>query len=592
MTELTAQYFEYEVNAECKKEIQSLVDSGDEAGLKTRLGGRLAFGTAGLRGPMRAGYNGMNDLVMIQTTQGLASYLVEQFGEQEVKERGVIIGFDHRKKDSLSSLTFARYCAAVFLNRGVKVYCLEGLVPTPFVPYGVTTLNCCAGLMITASHNPKADNGYKVYWGNGAQIIPPHDSGISKHIDSNLKPDIAYEASDSFVLGHALSEDVTAKIGDSYMAAISKESSNMHAGYDGLKIAYTAMHGVGGKWIERAIKDCGHNALHNVPSQFQPDAEFPTVVFPNPEEKGALDAAQAYATEQGCGLILANDPDADRLAVAEKDATTGAWKVFSGNQIGQLLGHWQIKQWQKSGKGGAAVVLTTVVSSRMLKTIAEKEGVEYADTLTGFKWIGNRALELSKEGKQVLLSYEEALGYCCGDLLCDKDGVNGAAVFATMAVHYKKTENKSIADVMEGLYSTYGRFISYNSYVFCHDSALTDQIFARIRTGGEGGKYFACSAGATITRVTDVTTGYDSGTADKKCELPTTPDSHMIMFSFDNGVSVTLRTSGTEPKIKFYTELAGGPGQSPEEIGEKLRTFVDTVVEEFLQPTVHGLAKP
>jgi phosphoglucomutase/phosphoglucomutase/phosphopentomutase len=584
----TEAYFSQEVNAECRGEIKELVDAKDEGALEERLGCRLAFGTAGLRGPMRGGYNGMNDLVMIQTTQGLASYLVEQFGEQEVKDRGVIIGYDHRKKGSLSSLTFARYCAAVFLNRGIKVYCLEGLVPTPFVPFGVMKLNCCAGLMITASHNPKADNGYKVYWSNGAQIIPPHDSGISRHIEKNLSPAIDYDASDDFVLSHERSEDVTVSISDAYMKAIAAMSSDVVRD-TGLKIAYTAMHGIGGKWIERAFSDCQHEPVLCVPSQFQPDPEFPTVVFPNPEEKGALDASMAYADEQGCHLILANDPDADRLAVAEKAGSS--WTVFSGNQIGQLLGHWQIKKWKESGAAGEAVVLTTVVSSRMLKAIAEKEGAGYADTLTGFKWIGNRALELMQEGKQVLLTYEEALGYCCGDVLCDKDGVNAAVVFACMAAYYRGKHSMSVADVMESLYDKYGRFVSYNSYVFCHDSGLTDRIFERIRTGGKAGKYFETVAGSVVTRTVDVTTGYDSGSSTGKGELPTTPGSHMVMFTFDNGVSVTLRTSGTEPKIKFYTELAGSGGQGVAAIKETLTTFVDEVVEALLQPTLHGLQR-
>ena len=584
MESIKKEVLSFDPNSETRAELEAL--EGDV--LQEVLGSRLAFGTAGLRGPMRAGYNGMNDLVILQTTQGLASYLVEQLGEKAVQERGVIIGYDHRKKGSLSSHGFARYCAAVFLARGIKVYCLEGLVPTPFVPYGVTKLNCCAGLMITASHNPKADNGYKVYWGNGAQIIPPHDSGISAHINKNLKPAIDYDVSDSFVLGHALSEDVTEKISNDYMAAISSQPSNTREQISDLKIAYTAMHGIGGKWIEMAFNKCSHEALLNVPSQFDPDAEFPTVVFPNPEEKGALDNAIAFADQNGCNLILANDPDADRLAVAERigdEEGLAGWKVFSGNQIGQLLGYWQIMQWKEGGSKGEAVVLTTVVSSRMLQAIATAEGVGYTDTLTGFKWIGNAALELQKAGKECLLSYEEALGYCCGDLLCDKDGVNAAVVFASMAKFYRRTEGKSVNAVMESLYDKYGRFVSYNSYIFCHDSALTDTIFERIRTFGD------TICGVTTKKVVDVTLGLDSAAADGKSSLPLTPDSHMIMYTFANDVNLTLRTSGTEPKIKFYSELAGAGGETVEETTRKLRSFVDEVVEELLQPTLHKLQR-
>ena len=346
--------------------------------------------------------------------------------------------------------------------------------------------------------------------------------------------------------------------------------------------------------MERAFSECNLNPLSCVTSQFDPDPDFPTVVFPNPEEKGALDAAMAYANEQGCDLILANDPDADRLAVAEKNpgGAGSGWTVFSGNQIGQLLGHWQIKKWKESGKNAAdAVVLTTVVSSRMLQAIAVKEGAGYTDTLTGFKWIGNKAIELAGQGKRVLLTYEEALGYCCGDILFDKDGIHAAVVFAAMAGYYRNQHQQSIAQVMETLYLKYGRFVSYNSYIFCHDTALTDRIFSRIRTGGDGGAYWKVVAGVQVARIVDVTTGYDSGADSGKAELPTTPESHMIMFTFANGVTITLRTSGTEPKIKYYTELAGDDGQEASAVKDRLVGFVDAAVEELLQPTLHQLQR-
>ena len=202
-------------------------------------------------------------------------------------------------------------------------------MPTPFVPFGVTKLNCVAGLMITASHNPKEDNGYKVYWANGAQIIPPHDAGISRHINMNLNPATAYDASDSFVLSHKCSQDVTNVIGNAYMQAIAARPAGIDVNDSGaMKIAYTAMHGVGGKWMEKAFAECKLRPVICVPSQFQPDPDFPTVVFPNPEEKGALDEAMAYASEHECDLIFANDPDADRLAVSEKNPKTNTWTVF------------------------------------------------------------------------------------------------------------------------------------------------------------------------------------------------------------------------------------------------------------------------
>jgi len=626
------EYIRIDPFADTRFEVSSLVEANDSKALEGLLGSRLEFGTAGLRGPMGGGYNRMNGLTIIQTTQGLAKYLEEQFGP-EAKTQGIVIGYDHRAssvancpsdiESSLSSKIFSRACAAAFIHAGYKVYLLEELVPTPFVAFGVTHLGCCCGIMITASHNPKQDNGFKVYWNNGAQIIPPHDSGISRHIDSNLIPwpmqsegeGGTYNLSDDYILNHELIENSTERVANAYYESLmTLKSSDDIAGKSALnpkdvKVAYTAMHGIGGKWIERAFNlfhkgstdGTGIIELLNVPTQFQPDPNFPTVVFPNPEEKGALDQAQAYATEQKCEFIIANDPDADRLAVAEWDNTNNKWIVFSGNNLGVLLAHWQIMEYKKKtassctdGKGKGAAVLTTVVSSRMLKAIAAAEGVTYSDTLTGFKWIGNRALEMKAEGYDVLFSYEEALGYCTGDMLCDKDGVTAACVFAEMKLYLSSLKDGSItiAQHLQNLYKQYGEFVSYNSYVFCHDKQLTTDIFSRLRQGTGNDNYWKECAGQTITSIHDITNGYDSTKKDKKSSLPATPGSEMIMFEFSNDVSVTLRTSGTEPKIKFYTEIQGKAGDTTEELNKKLVSFVEDVIEDMLQWKVFSLKRP
>ncbi len=617
--ELAREYISIDANSDTRGEIQTLLDAGDTASLEKVLSTRLEFGTAGLRGPMAAGMNRMNGLTIMQTTQGLAKYLQECFGDEEAKKQGVVIGYDHRAvantdpegaPSSLSSQTFSRQCAAAFLEAGFKVYMLEQLVPTPFVAFGVTHLQCCCGIMITASHNPKADNGFKVYWSNGAQIIPPHDTGISRHIEENLRPWPAagYDLSEQAVMGHALTEDATEKVSNAYYAALMTlqgacaKTAAVPASGSAVKIAYTAMHGVGGKWIGKAFEmyhpgstgGKGAIDLLNVPSQFEPDPEFPTVVFPNPEEKGALDQAQAFASSQDCGFIIANDPDADRLAVAEWDAANSKWKVFSGNNLGVLLAHWQIMQYKKGPANvNGAAVLTTVVSSRMLKAIAAAEGITYSDTLTGFKWIGNRALELKAQGMSVLFSYEEALGYCTGDILCDKDGVSAACVFAEMKLHLASLSTPlTVQDHLQNLYGQYGEFVSFNSYVFCHDKPLIADIFARLRKGNGVDNYWAECAGCTITSIHDITNGYDSSTANKVSALPATPGSEMIMFEFSNDVSITLRTSGTEPKIKFYTEIQGKAGDTTEQLTSKLVSFVEDVIEDMLQWKVHNLARP
>ena len=417
-------YIKWDPNIETRREIQLLLDKKDGAALKQRLGARLQFGTAGLRGPMGGGYSRMNDLVILQTSQGLIKYLLETVGEG-AKGAGLVIGYDHRKFGSLSSLNFARMCAAVFLRQGFQVYLLEDFVATPLVAFAVRKLGCCCGVMVTASHNPKRDNGFKVHWGSGSQIIPPHDAGIAAAIDANLAPwQEEYDCDN--VLSHPLAKDVTDEIADAYYAEIVKLLAVPRTSPEGAtaprpRLAYTAMHGVGRKWIQRAFRAAGLSdkeeptLLSVVPSQAEPDADFPTVIFPNPEEKGALDEAMRWASAQGCPVIIANDPDADRLAAAEL-VSPGQWRVFTGNEIGVLLGHWLIRQFKASA--GEEVnpqscfnlpalpavlcrpcqqrpaVLASVVSSRMLSRIAAAENIQYFDTLTGFKWLGNKAASL------------------------------------------------------------------------------------------------------------------------------------------------------------------------------------------------------
>ncbi len=599
-----SRYMEWEWNADCREEVEALYKNlGDDDKkwneFRKLMGSRLAFGTAGLRGPMGGGFNKMNDLVILQTSQGLANYVIDQYGYETAINKGIVIGYDHRSYKSLSSLTFARITASVFVQYGFKVYLLENFIPTPFVPFAVNFYKCALGVMVTASHNPKIDNGYKVYWGNGAQIIPPHDSGIASAIENNLAPQEKYNVTDEYIMNHSLVSNVTTETMNEYYKSIltlssrsDKNSSNT------VNIVYTAMHGVGCQWLVKAFQVFNHKAPLIVPSQADPNPNFPTVSFPNPEEKGALDEAMKYAESVNGTVIIANDPDADRLAVAEQYTIDGnkKWYVFSGNEIGVLLGYWQIKRFQANNASNKeGVVLASVVSSRMLKAIASVEGITYYDTLTGFKWLGNRSIELanSDSNKQILLSYEEALGFCVGDVIFDKDGISAASVFTEMIGSLMET-NMTIRNQLQYLYNTYGEYVSYNSYVICHDPRLTDRIFERLRTKEDGSStgYWSSCAGVDIVTIKDITNGYDSTSADKKSDLPQTPDSHMIMYEFANGCSVTLRTSGTEPKIKFYTEMAGKLNEKRAEVTARLQSFVDQLVEEMLEPTKHGLQRP
>ena len=337
---------------------------------------------------------------------------------------------------------------------------------------------------------------------------------------------------------------------------------------------------------------------------------FPLSLSPTTEEKGALDMAIATADQVGSSIIIANDPDADRLAAAEKQLD-GRWHVFSGNELGVLLAHWQVLKWKSNPfrpDGVVPAVLTTVVSSRMLKAVAAAEGIEYHETLTGFKWLGNKALELADANRAVLFSYEEALGFCVGDTVADKDGISAAVVFVEMAAALRRIHGKSLMAYLQRLYSLYGQFVSYNGYVISHQQAVTDSIFARLRTSSPGsssgapssGQYWAQAGGVAIVAVKDVTLGFDSASPTRRADLPLTPDSHMIMYTFANGCTITLRTSGTEPKIKWYTEMQthvnteqdnGGAGRSVGELTSALQAFVNEVIEEMLQPEANGLQR-
>lgn len=588
------QWVSWDVNAGTKAAVQKLLDAQDVAQLKALFDGRLEFGTAGLRAAMGPGTKMMNDLVVIQTTQGICTYLTSVFGE-EAKRMGFAIGYDHRKQGSLDSKRFAELTAAVCVAFGMKVFLYEGFVATPLVPFCIEQKGCAGGVMVTASHNPKADNGYKVYWSNGSQIIPPHDEGIAAAILNNLAPWHAYD--DSAVASlrtNPLVEDPTSELTAKYFAVMKERLcrfSEDNANTD-LKIAYTAMHGVGHAFTSRSFAAFGHKPYVETPAQLLPDPEFPTVAFPNPEEgKGALKLAMEAAEAGGARLILANDPDADRLAVAEQDPETKAWKIFTGNEIGVLLGHWELTQYLRLHPEADRTQLyfvASTVSSKMLRAVAEQEGLNFVETLTGFKWMGNKTCELRNEGKTVLFSFEEAIGFCVGDLVKDKDGVVAAAVFGELAVQLAK-ENKTVTQHLEELYERYGHFVTQNHYVKCYNPVTTNAIFARLRNGGA---YWRKCGDFEIAHIRDLTTGYDSAQPGNRAILPVSASSHMITYSFANGCVATLRTSGTEPKLKYYVELAGRVGQTRAEVTEILSKQVHQLVELMLQPTENNLERP
>ncbi|XP_061567199.1 phosphoglucomutase-2 [Cololabis saira] len=587
-------WLQYDQNPKTVSMVQELAKKGAVETLRKCFSSRMEFGTAGLRAAMGPGISCMNDLTIIQTTQGFCRYLEQSLGN--LKERGVVIGYDARAHPPSggSSKRFASLAAAVFISRGVPVHLFSDITPTPFVPFTVSHLGLCAGIMVTASHNPKQDNGYKVYWENGAQIVSPHDKGIAKAIEENLEP--WPESWDTEkALKSPLLKDPYQDIHTEYFKAIQKLCHHRDINKSSeVKIVHTSVHGVGHTFVQSAFKAFDLHPPHAVEEQKDPDPEFPTVKYPNPEEgEGVLTLSFALAEREGATVVLANDPDADRLAVAEKQES-GRWRVFSGNELGALLGWWLFSSWKQDNPDVAAVkniyMLSSTVSSKILRAIALKEGFHFEETLTGFKWMGNRARDLLDQGKTVLFAFEEAIGYMCCDSVLDKDGVSAAAIAGEM-VSYIATKNKSLSQQLTSIYGEYGYHISKNSYFICHDQVVIRSLFERLRSrGGKKDSYPTECGRFSISGVRDLTTGYDDSQPGNKAVLPTSSSSQMITFTFSNGGVATMRTSGTEPKIKYYTELCAAPGNSDvTHLKKELDDLVDAIIENFFEPEKNKL---
>ncbi|KAG7487141.1 phosphoglucomutase-2 [Solea senegalensis] len=594
LDQCVAQWLQYDKNPKTASLVQDLVKEGAVEELKKCFSSRMEFGTAGLRAAMGPGISRMNDLTIIQTTQGFCRYLEESF--KNLKERGVVIGYDARAHPPSggSSKRFASLAAAVFISRGVPVHLFSGITPTPFVPFTVSYLGLCAGIMVTASHNPKQDNGYKVYWENGAQIVSPHDKGIAKTIEENLEPwPESWNAEEA--LKSPLLKDPYQDIHMQYFKAIQNHCHHRDINKSSeVKIVHTSVHGVGHEFVQSAFKAFDLRPPFAVEEQKDPDPEFPTVKYPNPEEgEGVLTLSFALAEKEGATVVLANDPDADRLAIAEKQES-GQWRVFSGNELGALLGWWMFHCWKQQNSDADAVkdlyMLASTVSSKILRAIALKEGFHFEETLTGFKWMGNRARDLLDQGKSVLFAFEEAIGYMCSPSVLDKDGVSAAAIAGEM-ISYLATKNTSLSQKLTSVFEQYGYHISKNSYFICHDQKVICTLFERLRSyGGQKDSYPTECGRFSISAIRDLTTGYDSNQPDKKAVLPTSSSSQMITFTFSNGGVATMRTSGTEPKIKYYTELCAAPGNSDvTHLKKELDDLVDAIVEHFFEPQKNNL---
>lgn len=523
-----------------RKELESLVELGADNELQTRFSGPLVFGTAGIRGAVGAGPSRMNRAVVIRTTRGLADHLIRAYGDSDRAE--IVVGFDARP----SSRQFAEDTAGVLAAAGFEVRYFPEFAPTPLVAFAARHFAALAAVVVTASHNPPADNGYKVYANNAAQIIAPIDVQISQAI-AGVGPANQVPRLEGVFSG---STDLVTRIDDQIVDAYWSEVDACRPDPRGsdLKVVYTPLHGVGLDLLTTCFQRAGHRGLIPVPQQAEPDGTFPTVEFPNPEEEGALDLAIGLAREREADLILANDPDADRLAVVVPDG--GNWRPLTGNEIGVLLGDYLLRN--HSGEE-TPIVINSIVSSPMLGFIAAASGARHEVTLTGFKWIANAGLQLEAEGKGVFLfGYEEALGFTVGRTVRDKDGVSAAVVFTDLVAGLAEN-GLSVLDRLAELWKKAGIWTS------AQHSLVRPGIAPGVFAGAVAA--LASHPPSTIGRyqvksVTDYRSDADKRPAWLGAQS-------LIELSLGDSGRVLVRPSGTEPKLKVYVDLSAACGKSP-----------------------------
>lgn len=525
-----------------KEAIQSMMDNQDKTDLIDSFYKDLEFGTGGLRGIMGPGSNRMNRYTVGAATQGLANYLKQQFAHlDEIK---VVIGYDCRN----NSRFFAETVANIFSANGIRAFLFEDLRPTPEISFTIRHLKCQSGVIITASHNPKEYNGYKAYWDDGAQVIAPHDTNIIDEVNNISSVDaIKFDGNPELITTLGKETD------DLYLEQVKnilldQEVINRNAD---LKIVYTPIHGTGVKLIPAALKNAGFTNVINVPEQDVVDGDFPTVLSPNPEEPAAMEMALAKARETDADIVMASDPDADRLGIAIKNPQ-GEFFLVNGNQTAILLTWYMLKKWKEKGLlTGKEYIIKTIVTSEMLKAIAEKNGVEFFDVYTGFKWIAKEIREL--EGvKKYICGGEESYGFLPGDYVRDKDAVASISMMAEIAA-WAKDNNKSLYDVLKDIYLEYGFSKEKMIYIVRKGKTGADEIQQIMKNFRENPPQSL--AGEKVSLVKDyatlqASTGNGSVT---KLDFPCT--SNVLQFFTQGGSKVSVRPSGTEPKIKFYFEV-------------------------------------
>lgn len=557
-----------------KEELRAI--AGDENEIKERFYKNLEFGTAGLRGIIGAGTNRLNIYTVRKATQGLANYIVKS----GAKERGVAIAYDSRRM----SPEFADEAALCLAANGIKAYVFDALRPTPELSFAVRELHCISGINITASHNPPEYNGYKVYWEDGAQITPPHDKGIMDEVEAvtdyadvkTMSLEAAKEA--------GLYEVIGAEIDDSYMEALKKQvvhQDAIRAMNKELKIVYSPLHGTGNVPVRRVLKELGFENVYIVKEQELPDGEFPTVSYPNPEAKEAFELGLKLAKEVDADLVLATDPDADRLGVYVKDTKSGEYQVLTGNMSGCLLADYEIGQRkEKEGLPADGCLVKSIVTSNMADAIAKEYGIQLIEVLTGFKFIGQKILEFETTGKGTyLFGFEESYGCLIGTHARDKDAIVATMALCEAAAYYK-TLGKTLWDAMIDMFEKYGYYkddIQSITLKGIEGLEKIQEILETLRkdTPEAFGEYKVRKArDYKADTIKDLETGEVTSTG--------LPSSNVLYYDLTEDAWVCVRPSGTEPKVKFYYGVKGTSLEDAQSKSDSLGKFILEMIDKML----------
>lgn len=556
------------IDEETKNELKSIKD--DEAEIQDRFYKDLEFGTAGLRGVIGNGSNRMNKYTVTKATQGLANYIKEHNPEN----KGVAISYDSRHM----SKEFSQFAALCLNANGIKTYVFENLRPVPELSFTVRKLNCIAGIMITASHNPPKYNGYKVYWEDGAQIVPPHDKGIigevNKISDFGEIKSISKEEAEQKGLYHTIGKEID----DAYIETLKGLVLNQEAikrMQDQINIVYTPLHGAGNVPVQRILKELGFTKVHVVPEQEKPNGDFPTVSYPNPEDPNAFKLALELAKKVDADIIVANDPDADRLGVYSKDSKTGEYHSFSGNMSALLIAEYELSQKKERGlipENGALV--TTIVSSNLAGAIAKEYKLKLIEVLTGFKYIGEQIRKFEQTGENTyMFGFEESYGCLIGTYARDKDGISAVMALCEAAAYYKE-KGYTLWDQMNNIYKKYGYYKEKTISVTREGATGAEEIKAMMENMRKNppiqfGKYKVLEIkDCKLDTVTNLETGKVTKTG--------LPNSNVLYYKLENDAWCCVRPSGTEPKIKFYIGIKADTEENAEQDLKDLSEFLNS----------------